>query len=654
MIDLKFRGFGALAIALWFCPGAAMAQECETSFDSTYDLIQSAIFEGRGCATDACHGAAESGGLSLTADASYDELVDQASETVPGDQVLGLKRVSPGKKAQSLLWLNVAGAVAPEQWNVPLRPMPLGGLPPLTSDELEVIRLWIEEGSPRNETVPGTAELLDVCLPDPVPVEVMPLPIPDPGRGIQFRSPRQVIAAHTERETCFVSYYDVSDQVPQHFRSADGQFFRIKRIEERQDPLSHHAIVNNYDGTADIHDPRWGEFTCKGGPRHGEICEPTDLNSCGDGWVCGSIPVDSVTCRGFGPGDAGVGAAEDSLFSTMESALGGQGVFRYVPIKGILVWNSHAFNVFDQDAKLDIWVNVEYAAAEESVHELRKFTHFSGIFLMNPPAYGADQVCHRYTAPRGMNLITLNSHMHKRGKRFRIWDGGFQCEGGLNAGDACVPDGPDPNFPVEDLCAGAPCVAFVSPEIGDCDGDLRVSVSDLTLGVNVALDKKPASDCERFDPDGDGKVLVSDLVSAVRALLSPEYRDAEESLIYTTLSYADPWVLTYDPPRQLFSEAAGERTFTFCALYDNGFTNPNEVKRVSTSPVRSNCIATHCAEGKIGQQCSGNDQASKDASCDSSPGAGDGFCDACTAGSGLTSDDEMFVMLGAYYLEDVE
>ena len=35
-----------------------------------------------------------------------------------------------------------------------------------------------------------------------------------------------------------------------------------------------------------------------------------------------------------------------------------------------------------------------------------------------------------------------------------------------------------------------------------------------------------------------------------------------------------------------------------------------------------------------------------DASCDSAPGAGDGSCDACAITSGLTSDDEMFVMLG--------
>ena len=48
--------------------------------------------------------------------------------------------------------------------------------------------------------------------------------------------------------------------------------------------------------------------------------------------------------------------------------------------------------------------------------------------------------------------------------------------------------------------------------------------------------------------------------------------------------------------------------------------------------------------GNIGAVCAGADD---DASCDSSAGAGDGWCDACEITSGLTSDDEMFVLLGS-------
>ena len=47
-----------------------------------------------------------------------------------------------------------------------------------------------------------------------------------------------------------------------------------------------------------------------------------------------------------------------------------------------------------------------------------------------------------------------------------------------------------------------------------------------------------------------------------------------------------------------------------------------------------------------GNLCNGNDSV-----CDSSPGAGDGDCDACPVLGGVTTEDEMFIQTGAYYLE---
>ena len=45
-----------------------------------------------------------------------------------------------------------------------------------------------------------------------------------------------------------------------------------------------------------------------------------------------------------------------------------------------------------------------------------------------------------------------------------------------------------------------------------------------------------------------------------------------------------------------------------------------------------------------GELCGGSD-----AFCDSSPGAGDGECDACPIIGGVTTEDEMFIMLGLRY-----
>src|SRR6185369_13890981 len=147
---------------------------------------------------------------------------------------------------RSLLWLNLAGGTLPGQWRAPLRAMPLGGLPSLTLDELDLVRMWIEAGASRDGIVPGSGDLFDACLPPPQPIKVKPLAPPPPGRGVQLRAPQQALAPSSERETCSVSYYDVSDQVPAEFRGPNGDTFRYKLVDARQDPLSHHAVVDVY------------------------------------------------------------------------------------------------------------------------------------------------------------------------------------------------------------------------------------------------------------------------------------------------------------------------------------------------------------------------------------------------------------------------
>jgi hypothetical protein len=125
--------------------------------------------------------------------------------------------------------------------------------------------------------------------------------------------------------------------------------------------------------------------------------------------------------------------------------------------------------------------------------------------------------------------------------------------------------------------------------------------------------------------------------------------------MYTSLIYNDPTVVRFDPPLA-FAGADVNRALTYCALYDNGFTDPSTVKRKSTSPPTplggfgGPCNpATNCVSGKLGAACTGLNQKQRDASCDSTPGAGDGFCDACPLTGGVTTEDEMFVMLGSYY-----
>ncbi len=123
---------------------------------------------------------------------------------------------------------------------------------------------------------------------------------------------------------------------------------------------------------------------------------------------------------------------------------------------------------------------------------------------------------------------------------------------------------------------------------------------------------------------------------------------------YVSRLYDDPLYTYYDPPNDYSSPADEDRTLKACAVYDNGADNPLDVKRESTKPntpacsfPRANCGCTApervCLGGdKQGVSCNG---------ADSLCGEG-GVCDACPLYGGVTTDDEMFIPLGSYFVAE--
>ena len=269
---------------------------CTAEFDSTFALLRS-IFDRHGCASAYCHDASASGGLDLSAGDVYDHLVDAPVQTVAEPP-----RPPPHRPAEE----GEQPPVAERRRGDVTRPVvgtaaadAAGRAPPLSLAELQVLQLWIEDGAPRTGVVPGTGELVDACLPPPEPLETKPLDPPPPGVGVQLRPPTQMLPAHSEREVCFVTYYDLTDQVPPQFRGPSGTTFRYKHIDARQDPLSHHAVVIPYLGPAAIDSPIWGPFTCNGASG-GAACDPTATAACGADAVCASPPTPSVRASATG------------------------------------------------------------------------------------------------------------------------------------------------------------------------------------------------------------------------------------------------------------------------------------------------------------------------------------------------------------------
>jgi hypothetical protein len=534
-------------------PGPDLGPECTESFDSTFEAIQTVVFERRGCIEENCHGSARAGELDLRADVAYANLIDVPSAGS------SLARIFPKQPLESYLYLKLAAASAPEQLfdqQIAGSPMPFSGAP-LTTDQLQAVRAWIEAGAPEDIAVADNegrgsthiAELLGACLPEASPVEVAPLPPPSPEEGVQLVMPPQPLLAGSESEVCFASYFDFRGQIPARFLDETGEYYYVKREEKREDPNTHHIIVMKPTVSLDlINDPSFGGWECASGKRAGKPCDPLDPSACDDG-LCRTAISESTVCFGFGPDqgrpNGGINFNETYLIPKIKTP----GFFTKHPIRGLVYWNSHAFNLTPEDTLHHAWRNFYFT--DDLRLGMTHFNDFHAIGIASgTPSFERATYCATHEFAQDDQVLYLASHTHKRGEFFWI------------------------------------------------DG-----------------------------PDGER--------------------------IYESPYYDDPVFLSYDPPLRFDSPDPADRTVTYCATYNNGVNkdgspNPETVTRRSQRPNGTICTPDACAEGRIGAPCEG---IGDHATCDTSPGDGDGLCDACPITGSLTSDDEMFVMLGGVATE---
>ena len=539
---------------------------CDGGITSTWDAIQTLVFARHGCTESICHGSAPGqGGLDLQADVAYHDLVDVPSSAVPGQ-----KRVEPGSQDASLLYRKLAAKTLGTA-GVPGSPMPSGDIAALSTDELKAIELWIHNGAPETGVVVGTDRLLASCLPPAKPTKIRPPDPPAPTEGFQLYAPPWPIPAHSENEVCYATYYDLSAQIPaeQQLPCPDTwggpgkNCVYYDRGALTQDPNSHHSIPRIYRGSYDVTHPGWGQFTCHGGARDGQACDPRGGTAqCGEGGGCAGTTVSAVACTLYGPPDFGYGfnladsdAAPYILISTQPlfQVSYPSEVSNILPVQGIMVWNSHAFNLTDEPTTNEQWLNIYFSGPSDRRYLSQGIFSAEDIFIENVPPFEKREYCRTTTFEQGTRIFHLSSHSHKRGKLFRVWGPGIA--------DAC---------------------------------------------------------------------------SAASATCTPE----TTAPILTTTDYADPAQVVFDPPMALDGADPASRRLKFCAIYDNGATDPGEVKRRSTAPPNSNVCRDEelrCLSGPHkGEPCAGTHV------CDD-------LCDACPVKGGVTTDDEMFIMLGAFY-----
>ena len=54
---------------------------------------------------------------------------------------------------------------------------------------------------------------------------------------------------------------------------------------------------------------------------------------------------------------------------------------------------------------------------------------------------------------------------------------------------------------------------------GDCNGDRSTRIDEITLGMNILLDRRSLDDCPAFDADDNAGLHLTDLLQAVNSAL---------------------------------------------------------------------------------------------------------------------------------------
>ncbi|MGB5683376.1 MAG: hypothetical protein WBM47_16110, partial [Polyangiales bacterium] len=586
--------------------GSQSDQKCDA--ESTFAQVQQQIFEGQGCTASSCHGDAMQGGLDLRAESAYASLINVQANA--GNYV----RVFPGEQDLSLLYQKVAAKT--EGFTLSALPDPIGGgaMPTgagaLSETDLGLLRAWIRGGAPETGIVEGSEEFASCKLEgDIAPNKIQPLPAPAADKGVQLYSGGWDVPPEAEGEVCFVTYYDFSDKVPDQFKvpcdEAQGgperECFAYNNILLAQDPQSHHSITDFYipaPGDEEHWDPmnerHWRGWSCLGGANAGESCTPGS-DECGDRGQCTTPVQSTVACIGYRHGPPEMGTV-GGLFGAAE-------------------------------------VRQNLATAQESTfREDYPPAVFSkiptkGFILWDSHAFNLTK---RETSVEQWMNLEFAAPDEQVYPRVQIFDGRNLLEMGR----------------IDAYTSKEVCTSYTLPQYAQL---MTLTSHTHRFGKQFRIWYPPNEIC--FAEDNDPNCV-------------PPEREPD----YISFDYADPVyqrfagedILAFDSPDP------EDRTFRYCSVYDNGESNPAEVRRNSVRPEAETCefvgqvsvlanaagfelFACGCPAEE--RSCFGGPNEGMACNGDDSVCGEGGVCDACPAGPGVTTEEEMFLVLGSYYVQ---
>lgn len=582
------------------CSGEETAN-CD-EIDGTFSLVQQ-VFDNRGCTAETCHGAANGAGdLDLRREFAFDNLVNVDARSA------NLPLVFPADEELSVLYLKVAAktrGLSLSEFGVGGSEMPSSS-DELTDDEVQLIEAWIRGGAPRTGVVADTPKGI-ACQDALGDAEPNKVPRPEPpaaDKGVQFISGGWALPAQSEDEVCYVTYYDYADRIPEEFKlpcpeayGGDTRLcFAYLAMQLIQDPQSHHSIVESYVPPVDKRhewDPNneaWKNWQCVGGDKAGMPCDPTDFGFCGELNTCATAPATAIGCTAYPNGPADLG----TLLGFFGQA----------------------------STRQNIAVAQEATFREDYPDGVYGVMPVEGFLVWNSHAFNLTNF--DTTVSQYINF----EYIAQSDRRFIRED--------LTILDRIFAMGTIPPFTIGEACA-----TFTLPQ-----GSRLLTLSSHThqFGRDFRIWYPPNQPCS----GGFREVTNCDVPSR-----DPDYR---------SFTYQDPLYQRFDAENNLTimdSSDAQDRTFRYCAIWDNGATNPEEVRRHSNRPDANTCafgeftdLIGPCGCDPAERACVGGDNQGMVCNGDDGVCGESGACDACPVWGGVTTEEEMFGVLGAFYVRE--
>lgn len=585
----------ATSVVLAACSGDGPS-EVKCNAESTFEVMQ-LIVETRGCTAAACHGSesdAAAAALDLRVENLYDNVVNAASTTAD------LPLVFPGDEERSVFYLKLAAktlGASLSEYGISGGSMPASA-DQLTEDELALVRAWIRAGAPREGVVGDAPEVLGCGAEiDPTPNKIPPLPPPPAEKGIQFYSGGWTLPAESEDEVCFVTYHDHTDRVPAELRlpcpeawgGPSRECFGYSNFLLAQDPQSHHSIIESYI------------------PPEGKEHEWDPNHESWKNWQCLGGPNDGEPCDPTIEGMCG----ERSACAT--APLTALGCTRYANAPEDL---GTLLGFFGQaSTRQNLAVAQESTFVEDLAPGVYGVVPLRGFTIWNSHSFNLTK--QDTTVEQYMNFTYIDPEQRKHLRQ-----------------DLTVLDDIFAMGTIAPFTSRQACATFTLPI-----GSRLVTLSSHT--------HKYGRDFRIWYPPNDPCVAGPSCEAPDR---EPDYR---------SFAYQDPLYQRFDEGNNLELDSSDERdrTFRYCAIWDNGATNPNEVRRHSNRPDANTCAFGELVDfvGPCG--CPPEDRACVGGPNQGMPCSGDdavcgegGRCDACPVWGGVTTEEEMFGILGAYYV----